>query len=62
MLTMTTEILAASNREYLKLFLFVAERDGFDKCLGGPMTSFGLRPLSHAGDIDDDVGDDDSEW
>ena len=32
--------------------------------LGGPMTSFGLRsaPLSHVGNIDDDVGDDGNEW
>ena len=48
----------------LKFFLFVAERDRLDECLGGPMTSFGLRsaPLSHFGDIDDDVVDDGIEW
>ena len=48
----------------LKFLLFVAERDGLDECLGGPMTSFGLRsaPLSHVGDIDEDVGDDGNEW
>ena len=63
MLTMTTKTLAV-DREHLKFFLFVAERDGLDECLGGPMTSFGLRsaPLSHVGDIDDDVGDDGNEW
>ena len=48
----------------LKFFLFVAERDRLDECLGGPMTSFDLRsaPLSHFGDIDDDVVDDGIEW
>ena len=42
----------------------MAEGDGLDECLEGPMTSFGLRsaPLSHLGDIDDDVGDDGNEW
>ena len=44
----------------------MAERDGLNECLGGPMTSFGLRsaPLSHVhlGDIDDNVVDNGNEW
>jgi len=47
--------LAVHHEPAFNCFLFVAERDGLDECLGGPMTSYGLRsaPLSHVGDIDD---------